>query len=187
MPQGTASLRRPARALSAWAIFPDIHRLLAAFAAIFLVFGLAGCAIQVAPAFDRTIVQGLTDANEEAMILFASVSSGSSANSFPARKPVYDSLIGRFDALRLLASSRPRPTPPSLFAKASTAITKVSEIDLLSEAPSIPAIAKIVELLTRMRDTDQSRGLTPVITELFKGDFEIEMQSALTYEKALER
>jgi hypothetical protein len=43
---------------------------------IVAVIMLGGCAVKLAPDFDRTIVDGLTQANENAMTLFASVSSG---------------------------------------------------------------------------------------------------------------
>ncbi|KQU64212.1 hypothetical protein ASC75_13745 [Aminobacter sp. DSM 101952] len=155
---------------------------------ILLALNMAGCAIQLAPMFDKTIVQGLTTANEQTMILFASVSSGSKAQSFGKRKPEYDSLIGQFDALRLQAKSRPSPPPPSLFLKTrSLASERAGQIDLLSQAPTIEATEQIVLLLTRMRDTDERRGLSTTSTGLFKNQFEILIRNALIYEKALER
>lgn len=155
---------------------------------ILLALNVAGCAIQLAPMFDKTIVEGLTTANEQTMILFASVSSGSSAASFGTRKPEYDSLIGQFDALRLQAKSRPMPQPPSLFLKTGSLVgARVDQIEALSQAPTIEATEQIVVLLTRMRDTDERRGLSRASTGLFKNQFEILIRNALIYEKALER
>jgi hypothetical protein len=72
---------------------------------------LAGCAVQLAPSYDTSIIDGLTSANEQAMTLFASVSSGTEGSPFSDREKTYNELIGKFGALRLQALARPTPQP----------------------------------------------------------------------------
>jgi len=72
---------------------------------------MAGCAVQLAPSYDTTIIDGLTGANEQAMTLFASVSSGTEGSPFSDREKTYDELIGKFGALRVQALARPTPQP----------------------------------------------------------------------------
>jgi hypothetical protein len=61
--------------------------------AFVLVALLSGCAVKLAPNYDRILVDGLAKANEDAMILFASASS-STPGTFDKRENVYNGLIG---------------------------------------------------------------------------------------------
>jgi len=72
---------------------------------------MTGCTVQLAPSYDTTIVDGLTSANEQAMTLFASVSSGTEGSPFSDREKTYNELIGKFGALRVQALARPTPQP----------------------------------------------------------------------------
>jgi hypothetical protein len=149
---------------------------------------LAGCALRFAPNYDRSIVDGLGRANEESMTLFASLVSGVAKDSFPKREPIYDELIGRFDALRLQAQVRPAP-------QVSAAVSLVLGNDSQSQqriaeaaaAPTPAILATLIRTITMMRETDRKQGLQPIVVQTFKREFEISMQQALTYEKALER
>jgi len=159
---------------------------------VLLIF-VSGCAIRLAPAFDRNIVDGLTEANEETLTLFASVSSGVQASTFPTREATYNALIGKFDALRIQAQARPEPRPlvtqlfgggPDSNIAAPMNIKSTIPV-LMSPTPSV--LMTIVGSLTTMRDTDRMSGLSPAVGRLFKGEFEISIDQALVYEKALER
>jgi hypothetical protein len=151
-------------------------------------FALAGCATRLAPAYDRSIVDGLARANEETMTLFASVVSGTPKESFSKREPIYDELIGRFDALRLQAQGRPAPqvsAPVALFlGNDAQAQQRLADA---GATPTPAILATLIRTMTMMRDTDRTRGLQPILVQSFKREFEISMQQALTYEKALER
>lgn len=149
---------------------------------IALALALASCAIRLAPEFDRTILDGLINANQEAMVHFASVANGTSAGTFGKRKPTYDELIGKFDALRVQASARPAPRPVSA-PILGTAANKL-------QPPTVPTpavLAAVLETLTVMRDSDAEFGLRPNDIRRFKNEFEISVTQALTYERALER
>ena len=114
--------------------------------------GLPGCMEHLAPDYDQSIVDGLASANEQTMILFASISSGTTASSFPTREATYNSVIGEFDALRLEVMARSTPQPPSFLAP--TADGKTSNAS--GTAPSARSLNTIVQKLSQMRKMDQS-------------------------------
>lgn len=145
---------------------------------------LAACTVQLAPPFDTGIIDGLAAANEEAMTLFATVSGGVSRTNFTDREKTYNAVIGKFDALRLQAGSRPVSTP--LAARALGSATDIKP-DQVLKVPTPDVLAGIVRQLTRMRDEDRAQGLVPDRVDSFKESFEIRMQQALVYEKALQR
>jgi hypothetical protein len=150
---------------------------------ILLALALLGCTVQLAPNYDAIIVDSLTSANEQTMTLFASVSSGGNPSSFSAREATYNAIIGKFDALRLQAKARPAPQP--LVSKLLT--NKEPNIADQLNAPTPSILAKVVTDLTRMRDQDKAGTLTADKVELYKNSYEISMDQALTYEKALQR
>jgi len=142
---------------------------------------LVGCTAHLAPDYDQAIVDGLTKANIQAMTLFASVSSGTTVTSpFSAREQAYNSTIGEFDALRLEILARPVPQPPSFLASPTNAGGPPT-------APSANSLKTIVTTLTRMRDRDRSGPMPADVVELFKKNYELSFNQALTYEDALKR
>jgi hypothetical protein len=148
---------------------------------------LPGCTAQLAPDYDKTIVDGLTTVNEQTLILFASISSGASRASFSAREPNYDSIIGKFDALRLQAMARPTPQPWLLKAFGSSPKQESDASDHL-KSPTPDIINTIKTLLTRMREQDKAGTLTAeVVNGLYKNSYELAIIQALTYENALQR
>ena len=159
------------------------------FCLLLSCMALAGCAVQLAPGYDKTVVDGLGSANTDTMILFASVSNGTDKNSFSTRESQYNSLIGRFDALSLQAGARPMPKNRVTDAinrvldkRGSTAMT-----DDDSTPPSAYAIKKVSETLGKMRDTDRLQGVTAFEAQAFKGQALIYLDQAITYENFLQR
>ena len=144
---------------------------------------LGACAAQLAPNFDRTIVDGLTKVNEDAMTLFVSVANGAPKNSFARRKDTYDKLIGKLDALRLQLSVRPTPRPVSTQV---FGIGPKAEVNL-PPAPTPGILAAMASNITAMRDADSKFGLRANDVAQFRSSFVNSMDQALTYEKALER
>ncbi len=172
--------RRPATVLG-----QGRNLLLASFACLLL---LTGCTVKLAPDFDRSIVDGLIKTNEQTLVHFAAVSSGVEAATFDRREATYNSLIGKFDALRLQVLSRPTPRP--MVAKwlgiGSSEDSEPNEIEVL-KAPTDKILEKVIDTLTRMKSNDRAKGLKEGIVKGFKGSYEISIDQALTYEKALER
>lgn len=161
--------------------------LLATWLSIFLL--LAGCAVQLAPNYDKAVADGLNAASTETMVLMASASAGTRSTNFSARENAYNGLIGRLDALALLAAARPIPKN-----KVTETINKIFEKrqrQLLSDDDSMPpsahAIEYITSTVTKMRDTDRKQGLTETDVRLFKGQVTIFFDQAMTYENFLQR
>jgi len=145
--------------------------------------GLSGCTAHLAPDYDQSIVDGLTDANTKTMTLFASTSSGTTASTFPAREPTYNAIIGQFDALRLEIVARPTPPPPFFLAPAAGG----KPTDSSSNAPSAASLGTIVQTLTRMKTSDQAGPVPPDVVAVFKNSYEVSFEQAFTYEMALKR
>jgi hypothetical protein len=137
-------------------------------ALVTFLFMVAGCAIRLAPDFDPTILEGLTRANEQALVLYASVSSGAPKETFAAREESYNKVLGAYDSVRLQAKARPFPRP-----------------DL--PPPTEGIIDQILGNLMRLRDTHRDTGLTPATVQILKSLYEPGVVQALTYERALER
>jgi hypothetical protein len=148
----------------------------------------SGCAVQLAPSYDTTIVDGLTSANEQAMTFFASVSSGTEDSPFSDREKTYDELIGKFGALRVQALARPTPQPLILdYLGLAPSAATASEPENRLKAPTADILATIIDKLTRMRDKDKSGSLTKELVALFENSYELSITQALAYEKALQR
>lgn len=164
-------------------------RSIATLVYIVALFGLlSACTVQLAPNYDKSIVDGLTSANEQTLTFFASVSGGTTPATFSARASTYDALIGKFNALKIDAAARPNPQP--LFLKylgvGGAGDKPIDPADQL-KAPTPDILANIVAKLTEMRKEDKSAPLTSDVVALFQNSYELSMTQALTYEKALQR
>ena len=172
----------------------NVHQQSLAFLRVAIVWTIllsvvvSSCAVRLAPTYDRSIVDGLTTVNVQTLTLFASVSSGVTSATFANREGTYNDVIGKFDALRIQAAARPTPRSlaAQIFGSGPNSDTAPKNIEVL-EAPTPAVIATIVRTITTMRDSDKASGLTPTVVSLFKGEFEISIDQALVYEKALER
>lgn len=159
-----------------------------------LVVILAGCTMQLAPDYDQALYKNLTDLNTKTETLFAGLSKGASAGTFATYKTTYDQIIGGFAAARLTAATRPVPTiSQQIFAsRAFKAACGDDATECVNPTPA--SLDLIVTLLTAMRDTHQSRGLTAEevgaaggSTMGFKGQYEIDISPVLVFEAALQR
>lgn len=162
-------------------------RAIVALVTLVVVALASGCAVKLAPGYDRTLVDGLAEANENTMTLFASASP-SSRETFDRRENTYNRLIGKFDALRLQAQARPIPRPFILQVLGMGPDPTKAPKDLaLLDAPTPKILRTIVDTLTKMRDTDRAQGLSEPLIQGFKNSYEMSIDQVLTYEKALER
>ena len=145
-----------------------------------------GCQATLAPAYDQALVEKVTESSDLAMRFFAEVDGGTSSESFAVREPVYNVLIGAFESLKLQAKARPVPENVALDkinellrAKGSSAIS--------GEYPSAFAFEKIAETFRKMKQTDRENGIKPLALQAFKGQVEIFLDQAITYESFLKR
>ena len=159
------------------------------FFAITALLFLAGCTTQLSPSYDKAVVDGLNTTNTETMTLLASMSGGTKSADYSSRAPQYTALIGKLDALAILAGSRPIPKN-----KISDTVNKLLEkrdTDPIPEddatPPSAHAIQKISETIAKMRDTDKKQGVTATEVIGFKRQVTIYFDQAITYENFLQR
>lgn len=147
---------------------------------------LGACTVQLAPAYDSSIVNGIVSANAEAMELFATASGGTTAGTFVVREAKYNEVIGAFDALVIQAGARPIPDSAAL-EKVNKILEKRGVPPVDGEIPSVPSLQLVSQTFTKMRDTDRAQGVRPMEVQAFKGQVTISIDQALTYEKCLER
>ncbi len=161
----------------------------ALFFSVALLFVLSGCAIKLAPSYDKSIIEGLTAANEKALVFFASVADGTSGASYSKREETYADLIGKFEAIGVQAKSRPYPRSQleQLLGSGPSIGISTEEIRLLDQAPTVYAIEKIVVVFSDMRKFDKTGRLSKLIVEGQKNRYEISITQAFVYERALER
>ena len=148
---------------------------------------LSACTTQLAPPFDQAITDGLIGVNQQAMTLFASVSSGTGSDTYTQRDSTYNGLIGSIDALVLQAKARPIPKT-SVNEKIKTLLDKRGiTLPETGDVPSAAALEQISITLAKMRDTDKKQVITAFEVAAFKGQTVIYLDQALTYENFLAR
>ncbi|MET1253993.1 hypothetical protein [Aliikangiella maris] len=153
----------------------------------YVLFLISGCAIQLAPNYDKSLYDGITQSNNDILTLVAQVADGTSSSDFKQRESTYNSLIGRIDALALQSNARPVPDS-KVIDKVNNYLTSRGIATVTSsEIPSATALKEISKNLTKMKQTDQTRGLGKSVVAIFKNAFIISMDQALTYEAFLER
>jgi hypothetical protein len=124
------------------------------------------------------------------MTLFASVSAGAPKGTFSKRQAAYDSVIGKFEAVRVQIATRPvpqvNPVVVRLVAPKEGTAENTPKLEIPA-APTTEVVSKIVRDITFMRDTDKASGIPAMIVIGFKREYEISIEQALVYEKQLER
>jgi hypothetical protein len=70
---------------------------------------VTACTIQLAPAYDPALVNGIRAVNSDIMQLYATTGMGVDKATFPDRVDEYNRIIGAVDALALESQSRPVP------------------------------------------------------------------------------
>ncbi len=158
--------------------------------ALFFVLCLfSGCAIQLVPDYDQALLDGLNDANTEALTLFAQVESGSTAEEYREYARNYAVLIGKFGALRQRAQSRYVPPLASRLAEKKIVrdfcASETNPNGCLNASPE--SIGEILANLRQMRDLHRQRGLEAGAVVAFRNRYDIQIDQALTVENALKR
>ncbi|MBB3933762.1 hypothetical protein GGR25_004840 [Kaistia hirudinis] len=159
----------------------------AALTALLLLVAVAGCTIQLSPAFDADLYKTVTELNVKAETLFAKVSGGGTAANFKTSSATYDALIGGFSAARLAADARGAP-PMGVRLAAQGSLKKICADDPTACVNPTPHnLGVIVALLTDMRDSHKSGRLPAYLVAGFKNRYEIYMNRVLVFEAALNR
>lgn len=150
------------------------------------LMSLFGCKTLLAPEYDKAIVEAVTTTSEQTMRFLAQVSYGTSASDYNSRESSYNNLIGAYDALKIKAKAR--PVPNNVATKKINELLKIKGNGTLSGAyPSAFAFEKISETLNKMKETDKEKGISPLVILAFRGQIEIFLDQAITYESFLKR
>lgn len=156
------------------------------FLALFGIALLSGCEATLAPAYDQAIVEKVTASSDLAMRFFAEVDGGTERESFTVREPVYNILIGAFESLEIQARARPIPKNVAL-DKINEMLAAKGSSNVTGDYPSAFAFEKIAETFKKMKETDKQNGIKPIALQAFKGQVEIYLDQAITYESFLKR
>ncbi len=149
---------------------------------------LSACAVQLAPTYDKEIVSTLANSNIDAMTMFATVANGTSAQDFSSRADKYAGLIGKLDALAIQAGARPQPKNKVTDAINNILVQRgMAAVGEDANMPSVTAVKKISETVSKMRDVDQKQGLRALEVKAFKGQATLYFEQAITYENFLQR
>lgn len=167
-----------------------LHWFLSRALALLCVFVVAACQAALAPSYDQSLIDGVTAANEEAMVLFSEVHDGARPSRYAALAPKYDALIGRFDALRAQADAR--DTAPigrriaRALSKGNEQLEEICGPDGSGCVNTSPAdLEEIVRNFQRMKETTRTKGLTKEAVALHKGAYAISLHDILVVETAL--
>lgn len=153
---------------------------------IALILLISGCATQLAPEYDKAIVDKTIATSQATMSFLEQIRRGTNVNDYTAREQTYNELIGAYDALSLQAKARPIPKSVALDKINQRLQTKNSET-ISGDYPSAFAFEKIAETLRKLKEKDQEMNLTAPVIEVFTGQIKIYLDQAITYESFLKR
>lgn len=168
--------------------FPEIQRtFLGLIVFLFFVLSITGCAVQLAPTYNKDIVTGITVANKDVLEFLSSVDAGTTQSTFANRKDKYDKLIGAFESISTQIKARPIPSN-KVKDKVNELLSKRGVQKLVdADYPSQIAIEEIVKNLKKMKDKDGNSDIGKTAIDVFKSAINISVDQALTYENFLER
>lgn len=156
------------------------------------LFSYSSCTVSLAPRFDQNIVDELSTSSVDVFGLLAEVADGVSKESFDKRSDEYNSVIGRLDALELQIEARPMPENKVLEKIMSKVNKKLQDkglatISATDTAPSATAVKNIMANITQMKAADKHEGLNMLTVKTFRGDIQLYLDQAITYESYLNR
>jgi hypothetical protein len=150
---------------------------------------LSACSVQLAPGYDAALTEGLSEANGEALTLFAALEEGSPASEFANYQERYAELIGGFDGLRQRAEARPVPPMAQRLARHRIVQGFCNSRDdpaaCLNSSPA--SLSEIVSLLRQLRTRHRTNGVSPAAVTQIRNGYDVAIHQALTVESALQR
>ena len=155
-----------------------------------LLLFFTSCAVSLSPRFDQNIIDELSASSTEVFQLMADISEGTSNADFDKRNDEYNSVIGRLEALQLQIKARPVPKNKILEKTLGKVNRRLQERGMTTVAvtdttPSATAVKHIIENISKMKATDKRQGVTATELKAFKGNVQIYLDQALTYESYL--
>jgi hypothetical protein len=150
------------------------------------LFFLSSCQVTLAPAYDQAIVEKVIDSSEQVMRFFATLENGTQVTYFSTREATYNQLIGVFESLKI--QTRARPIPDTKATARINEIFHAKGTDIINEAyPSAYAFERIAETFRKMKKFDSEEAMDAAFIAILKGQVEIYLDQAITYENFLKR
>lgn len=174
-------------------IWPVAKTVLSFLTLLSVLWIAAGCSTKLSPAYDQSTYSSLANLNVKAETLFASLSRGETASSFPTYKETYDQLIGGFAAARMTTATREVPPLSQRLLGLSQVRAACGNDPSGCVNPTPHHLDQVTALLTTMRDTHQQGKLVSELVSGFNGQggfknkYESEMSRVLGFEAALQR
>ena len=123
----------------------------------FAFAALCGCTVQLAPAYDQSVYDGLVAANKHLQALFVAAGGGVTQATYPARATLYDHLIAELMAVELQIKARPIPNADAL-AKTDQLLTKLGVAGLPVDHHAVSAIqASRLSVVIRCAECEKAR------------------------------
>ncbi|MBV9931471.1 MAG: hypothetical protein JO013_11075 [Alphaproteobacteria bacterium] len=156
-----------------------------------LCAALSACMVQLAPAYDTTIVGGLNSANQDIHALFAQIGTATTPDTFSARKPQYDQIVAELGATETQIRTRPMPSSAAI-KKAAAALARMHVAGVAVDPnftvyPSARAVADLKDTIQHMEAADEKTGLRGGLLAAFQNQAETFLTQAMTYENYLKR
>lgn len=150
------------------------------------LISITSCKTLLAPEYDKAIVESVTTNSQKTMSFLEKISDGTTKENYKEREKEYNELIGAYDALKLQAKAR--PIPNNVATKKINELLQAKNSSAISgDYPSAFAFQKISETLKKMKTEDKEKGIKPTAMQAFKGQIEIFLDQAITYESFLKR
>ena len=156
-----------------------------------LCAALSACMVQLAPAYDSSIVGALGTANQDIQLLFAQIGADADVSTFPDRKAQYDKIVGELGAAELQIRARPLPNADAI-KKAAAALQRLNVAGVAADPgfsayPSARSVHDLQGTIQTMEGFDQKAGLHGAAVLAFKNQADVYLTQALTYEAYLKR
>ncbi len=115
---------------------------------------LCGCTVQLAPAYDQSIYDGLVSANKDIQALFVATDTSVTSDTYATRAPAYDHIVAELKAVELQIKARPLPSPGAL-EETNKVLTKlgvggVSADPKFSDSPSARSVEDLERFPVRL-------------------------------------
>lgn len=150
-------------------------------------FLMNGCVTMVPPPYDKGLSDEIASVNAAIMRFFASVSEGTSADSYKDREEKYNILIGKLDAL--IIEARSRPTPEKKVLEEVSSCLKCGNVSITRDITEVSplAISEVKKKMVEMRKADKDKGLKDDVLRDYETYIKKNIKEALIYENCLER
>jgi hypothetical protein len=149
---------------------------------------IVSCAVQLAPAYDVKIYDGIIALNNDAQVFFAAAENGLKKSTFDKTEPTYNELIGTLNSLIIQLDARPVPESKML-DKINEKLKKEGKapFNFSENLPTRNALQIILDRMVNLKTNHAKRDVKAIEISTAKQAFNIAIDQAITFESHLER